>query len=152
MQKGLKKLLTGVAAIALASLLAPEVPAADKFFFSIATGGTGGVWYPLGGAIGGVVGQKVPNTEATSEATTAAIDNLKLLISDRAGMAFCYDYHVGWMNAGQVEGIAGKHNVRLVLGFYEQPFHLATFEDTGIKSVMDLKGKRVSTGAPNSGT
>jgi TRAP transporter TAXI family solute receptor len=152
MQKPSKTLLTLVAVFAIASFLVPEGQAAEKFFFSIATGGTGGVWYPLGGAIGGVVGQKVPNTEATAEATTAAIDNLKLLISDRAGMAFCYDYHVGWMNEGEVEGITGKHNVRLVLGFYEQPFHLATFEDTGIKSVMDLKGKRVSTGAPNSGT
>jgi len=147
-----KSLVTAVAAAAILLAFATGSPAAEKLFFSIATGGTGGVWYPLGGAIGGAVGQKVPNTEATSEATTAAIDNLKLLLADRAGMAFCYDYHVGWMNEGKVEGIKGKHNVRLVLGFYEQPFHIATFEDTGIKTVMDLKGKRVSTGAPNSGT
>jgi hypothetical protein len=147
-----KSLTTAVLAAVILFASAAGLPAAEKLFFSIATGGTGGVWYPLGGAIGGVVGQKVPNTEATSEATTAAIDNLKLLIAERAGMAFCYDYHVGWMNDGKVEGIQGKHNVRLVLGFYEQPFHIATFEDTGIKSVMDLRGKRVSTGAPNSGT
>lgn len=147
-----KGLITAVAVAAILFASAVGLPAAEKLFFSIATGGTGGVWYPLGGAIGGVVGQKVPNTEATSEATTAAIDNLKLLIADRAGMAFCYDYHVGWMNDGKVEGIKGNHNVRMVLGFYEQPFHIATFEDTGIKSVIDLKGKRVSTGAPNSGT
>lgn len=145
-------LLITAAALAILAVSTAGLQAADKLFFSISTGGTGGVWYPLGGAIGGVVGQKVPNTEATAEATTAAIDNLKLLVADRAGMAFCYDYHVGWMNEGKVEGIKGKHNVRLVLGFYEQPFHIATFEDTGIKSVMDLKGKRVSTGAPNSGT
>ncbi len=131
---------------------ATGVPAADKFYFSIATGGTGGVWYPLGGAIGSVVSQKVPNTEATAEATTAAIDNLKLLIADRAGMAFCYDYHVGWMQQGTVEGIKGSHNVQLVLGFYEQPLHIVTTDDTGIRSFMDLKGKRVCTGAPNSGT
>jgi TRAP transporter TAXI family solute receptor len=145
-------LLITAAALAILAVSTAGLQAADKLFFSISTGGTGGVWYPLGGAIGGVVGQKVPNTEATAEATTAAIDNLKLLVADRAGMAFCYDYHVGWMNEGKVEGIKGKHNVRLVLGFYEQPFHIATFEDTGIKSVMDLKGKRVSTGSPNSGT
>jgi hypothetical protein len=144
--------LIAAAVLAILALSTAGLLAAEKMFFSISTGGTGGVWYPLGGAIGGVVGQKVPNTEATAEATTAAIDNLKLLIADRAGMAFCYDYHVGWMNEGKVEGITGKHNVRLVLGFYEQPFHIATFEDTGIKSVMDLKGKRVSTGSPNSGT
>ncbi len=126
--------------------------AQGKYSFSIATGGTGGVWYPLGGAIGGIVGAKVPNTEATAEATTAAIDNLKLLTAKRAGMAFCYDYHVVWANEGKVPGLKGKHNVRMDLSFYEQPLHIVTVEGTGIKSLMDLKGKRVSTGAPNSGT
>ncbi|MGE5310494.1 MAG: TAXI family TRAP transporter solute-binding subunit [Nitrospirota bacterium] len=126
--------------------------AESKLSFSIATGGTGGVWYPLGGAIGGIVGKKVPNTEATAEATTAAIDNLKLLTADRAGMAFCYDYHVVWANQGKVPGLSGKHNVRMVMGFYEQPLHIVTKDGTGIKSLMDLKSKRVSTGAPNSGT
>ncbi|MBN1102541.1 MAG: TAXI family TRAP transporter solute-binding subunit, partial [Deltaproteobacteria bacterium] len=105
-----------------------------------------------GGAIGGVVGKKVPNTEATAEATTAAIDNLKLLTAGRAGMAFAYDYHVVQVNAGQVPGVSGKHKVRLVLGFYEQPLHIVTKDGTGVKSLMDLKGKRVSTGSPNSGT
>jgi uncharacterized protein len=127
-------------------------PAQGKLSFSIVTGGTGGVWYPLGGAIGGIITNKVPNTDATAEATTAAIDNLKLLTAGRAGMAFCYDYHVVWANAGKVSGVSGKHNVRMAFGFYEQPLHIVTKEGTGIKSVMDLKGKRVSTGAPNSGT
>jgi uncharacterized protein len=137
------------------TLLAWSVPAAiaqNKLSFSIATGGTGGVWYPLGGAIGGLIGNTVPNTEATSEATTAAIDNLKLLTANRAGMAFCYDYHVVWANEGKVPGLSGKHKVRLVLGFYEQPLHIVTTDGTGIKSIMDIKGKRVSVGAPNSGT
>lgn len=123
-----------------------------KFSFSIATGGTGGVWYPLGGAIGGIIGSKVPNTEATAEATTAAIDNLKLLTANRVGMAFCYDYHVVWAQDGKVPGLAGKHKIRMVISFYEQPLHIVTKEGAGIKSLMDLKGKRVSTGAPNSGT
>ncbi len=141
-----------LAVFALLAMPAPSSHAQGKLSFSIATGGTGGVWYPLGGAIGGLIGQKVPNTDATSEATTAAIDNLKLLAAGRAGMAFCYDYHVVWANAGKVPGLSGKPNVRLVLGFYEQPLHIVTTEGTGIKTVMDLKGKRVSVGAPNSGT
>ena len=62
-----------------------QQPKQEKFSFSIVTGGTGGVWYPLGGAIGGVIGKYVPNTEATSEATTAAIDNMKLLVAGKAG-------------------------------------------------------------------
>jgi TRAP transporter TAXI family solute receptor len=127
-------------------------PKPEKLSFSIVTGGTGGVWYPLGGAIGGVIGKHVPNTEATSEATTAAIDNMKLLGAGKAGMAFAYDYHIGWANEGKVPGISAKHKIRLVMGFYEQPLHIVTKEGTGVTSVMQLKGKRVSVGAPNSGT
>ena len=141
-----------MAVFALLALPASSAQAQGKFSFSIVSGGTGGVWYPLGGAIGGLISQKVPNTDATSEATTAAIDNLKLLAAGRAGMAFCYDYHVVWANEGKVPGLTGKHNVRLMLGFYEQPLHIVTTEGTGVKTIMDLKGKRVSVGAPNSGT
>ena len=124
----------------------------EKLSFSIATGGTGGVWYPLGGAIGGVVTKNVQNTDATAEATTAALDNLKLLTAGKVGMAFAYDYHVVWVNEGKMPGLTGKFNVRMVMGFYEQPFHVVTKDGTGVKTLMDLKGKRVSTGAPNSGT
>jgi len=127
-------------------------PRQEKLSFSIVTGGTGGVWYPLGGAIGGIIGKYVPNTEATSEATTAAIDNMKLLGAGKAGMAFAYDYHIGWANDGKVPGIPAKHNIRLVMGFYEQPLHIVTKEGTGITTVLQLKGKHVSVGAPNSGT
>ena len=127
-------------------------PQEENLFFSIATGGTGGVWYPLGGAIGGIVGKYVPRTQATSEATTAAIDNLKLLNAGRVGMCFAYDYHVIWSNEGRVPGISGAHNVRMILGFYEQPLHIVTGKRTGITSIWGLKGKRVSVGAPNSGT
>lgn len=140
--------------LVLAALLIPGAAAAgERLSFSIVTGGTGGVWYPLGGAMGGVIGKNVPNTDATSEATTAAIDNLKLLAAGKAGMAFAYDYHAVWANEGKMTKELGKKQpVRVVLSFYEQPLHIATKEGTGIRTVMDLKGKRVSTGAPNSGT
>jgi TRAP transporter TAXI family solute receptor len=123
-----------------------------KLSFSIVTGGTGGVWYPLGGSIAGIISKYVPNTEATSEATTAAIDNMKLLGAGKAGLAFAYDYHIGWANDGKVIGLTGKPKIRMVMGFYEQPLHIVTTSGTGITSVTQLKGKRVSVGAPNSGT
>ena len=137
----------------LAALLIPGIAAAgEKYSFSIVSGGTGGVWYPLGGAIGGVIGKNVPNTDATSEATTAAIDNLKLLAAGKAGMAFAYDYHAVWANEGKIAALGKKQPVRIALSFYEQPLHIVTKEGTGIKSVMDLRKRRVSVGAPNSGT
>lgn len=141
-----------VALVFLVASYGQQAKAQDKLSFSIVTGGTGGVWYPLGGAIGGLITQKVAGTEATAEATTAALDNLKLLTAGKAGMAFAYDYHVPWINEGKMPGLNGKFNVRIVMGFYEQPLHVVTKEATGIKSLADLKGKRVSTGAPNSGT
>jgi hypothetical protein len=147
--------VVSAALIVIVSLIITSVAggqAKKKLSFSIATGGTGGVWYPLGGAIGGVIGKYVPDTEATSEATTAAIDNMKLLGAGKAGMAFAYDYHIGWANEGKVPGIPAKYKIRLVMGFYEQPFHIVTTASTGITSVMQLKGRRVSVGAPNSGT
>jgi len=149
-----RMLTTGVCAVlvlAVSLILAPGVDA-QKLSFSIVTGGTGGVWYPLGGAIGGVIGKYVPNTEASAEATTAAIDNMKLLTAGKAGLSFAYDYHVGWANDGKVPGLSGKHKIRMVMGFYEQPLHIVTKEGTGITTVLQLKGKRVSVGAPNSGT
>ncbi|MFZ4441142.1 MAG: TAXI family TRAP transporter solute-binding subunit [Syntrophales bacterium] len=144
-------LLIAVSLFITAGVYAQQ-PKQEKLSFSIVTGGTGGVWYPLGGAIGGVIGKYVPNTEASSEATTAAIDNMKLLGAGKAGMAFAYDYHIGWANDGKVPGIPAKHKIRLVMGFYEQPLHIVTTSTTGITTVMQLKGKRVSVGAPNSGT
>jgi TRAP transporter TAXI family solute receptor len=141
--------------VLVAALLVPAAAlaaAGDKLSFSIVTGGTGGVWYPLGGAIGSVIGKNVPNTEATSEATTAAIDNLKLLAANRAGMAFAYDYHAVQANEGKIPALGKPQPVRVVLSFYEQPLHVVTKDGTGIKSVLDIKGKRVSVGAPNSGT
>ncbi len=144
-------LFTLVVLAALLAACAPRPP--EKLSFSIATGGTGGVWYPLGGAIGSVVTKNVANTEATSEATTAAIDNLKLVVAKKAGMSFSYDYHVIWANEGKLTAVSDKKEpVRIVMAFYEQPLHVVTKEGTGIKSLTDLKGKRVSTGAPNSGT
>jgi TRAP transporter TAXI family solute receptor len=152
MRLGLKAI--GCAALVVASMfaLAPGAGAQQKVSFSIVTGGTGGVWYPLGGAIGGIIGKNVPNAEATAEATTAAIDNMKLLSAGKAGLSFAYDYHIGWANDGKVPGLSGKHAIRMVMGFYEQPLHIVTTANAGITSVMQLKGKRVSVGAPNSGT
>jgi TRAP transporter TAXI family solute receptor len=142
-----------VAPVLLAALVLPaQVSADQKTAFSIVTGGTGGVWYPLGGAIGGVIGKNVPNTDASAEATTAAIDNLKLLAAGKAGLAFAYDYHAVLASEGKLAALGKKQPIRIVMSFYEQPLHVVTRDGTGIRSLMDLKGKRVSVGAPNSGT
>lgn len=131
----------------------PKTTTRERLSFSIATGTTGGVWYPLGGAIGSVITKYVPDTEATAESTTAAIDNLRLLVAGKAKMAWCYDYHIVLLNEGKLTAVSDKPQpARLFMAFYEQPLHIVTYEGSGINTLYDLKGKRVSTGPPASGT
>ena len=139
--------------LAVSLCFAAGADAQQKMSFSIVTGGTGGVWYPLGGAIGGDHRQ-VRSQHRGDLRGHHRRDRQHEAAHRRQGgaLSFAYDYHVGWANEGKVQGLSGKHKVRMVLGFYEQPLHIVTKEGTGIKSLLDLKGKRVSVGAPNSGT
>ncbi len=142
-----------VFAVCAMGFVTPAVSADPKMVFSIATGGTGGVWYPLGGSISSVVNQKVPGAQLTAESTTAAVDNLKLLVNNKVGMAFCDGYQVALINEGTLPAVSDKKQpVRLIMSFYDQPLQLVTKEGSGVTKLADLKGKRVSTGAPNSGT
>ena len=123
-----------------------------KTRLSIATGGTGGVYYPLGGALAALISKHIPHTEATAEVTTASVDNVKLLHGNRIGLAFCLP-DTAWDGFnGQLKGLKEKANIRTLLSLYSNFMHVVAIDGAGIKSVADLKGKRVSTGAPGSGT
>jgi TRAP transporter TAXI family solute receptor len=123
-----------------------------KTRLAIATGGTGGVYYPLGGGLAALISKHIPNTEATAEVTTASIDNVKLLHGNRIGLAFCLpDTAFDGFN-GQLKGLKEKANIRTLLSLYSNFMHIVAIDGAGIKTVADLKGKRVSTGAPGSGT
>jgi len=118
---------------------------------SIATGGTGGVFYVLGGGIANMLTKNLPNTKVTAEATAAAVDNCKLIGARKADLAFSpgdvlYDAYVGQ------EEFKSKIPVRTLLVSYANYIHFVASEGAGIKSMPDLRGKRVSLGAPGSGT
>lgn len=120
---------------------------------SIATGGTGGVYYPMGGGMANIISKNVPNTEATAEVTSASVDNCKLIQAGKADLAIImadvgYDALKG---AGRFKP-SGAIPLRTVGVIYSNYMHFVTMEGSGIKSVADLKGKRVSTGSPGSGT
>ncbi len=118
---------------------------------SIATGGTGGVYYPYGGAIASVISKYVPGTEVTAEVTAAAIDNLKLVGAGEADFGFAYP-DISY-DAMEGKGLfKSKLPIRMMAHLYVSYFHLVALSGSNIKSVADLKGKRVSTGAPGSGT
>jgi uncharacterized protein len=137
---------------ALAALfLAVAAPAHAQQRLSIATGGTGGVYYPLGGGLANVLSKALPGTEATAEVTSASVDNVKLVGAGKADIAFT----LADTAADGVNGVGKfkeKVPIRAIAVLYENHSQWVTVEGTGIQKMQDLKGKRIGTGAPGSGT
>jgi hypothetical protein len=128
------------------------VAAQVKTRISIATGGTGGVYYPLGGGLAALISKHIAGVEATAEVTTASVDNLKLLHANRVALAFTLP-DTAWDAAqGQLKGFKEKVAVRTLAAIYSNYMQIVALDGAGIKNIPDLKGKRVSTGAPGSGT
>jgi len=119
---------------------------------SIATGATGGVYYPLGVGMARLVSKHFPGEEATVEVTSGSVDNMKLIHTRKAALAFTLPDTAWDAYRGQLKGLNEKVAVRSLLALYSNYMHVVTLEGSGIRSVADLKGKRVSTGAPGSGT
>lgn len=126
---------------------------ATKAKLSIATGGTGGVYYVYGGGLANLITKNLPNAEATAEVTSASVDNAKLIQAGKADLALmmgdvAYDAANG---RGKFEA-TGKAPLRALAVLYSNYTHIVVLDGSGIKKVADLKGKKVSTGAPGSGT
>ncbi len=138
--------------VALAALLAAAPAQAQQKRLSIATGGTGGVYYPLGGGMANVLSKYIPGLEATAEVTGGSVDNLKLVGAGHRYIGF------SMADAGQdayrgVDKFKGKPlPLRTLMVLYPNIMHVVTVEGKGINTVMDMKGKRVSTGSPGSAT
>lgn len=137
---------------ALAALaLAAAFPALAQQRLSIATGGTGGVYYPLGGAFANVLGKAIPGVEATAEVTSASVDNVKLVAAGQADVAYTLaDTAADGFNG--VGKFKEKQPIRAIAVLYPNKSQWVTVEGTGIQKMQDLKGKRIGTGAPGSGT
>jgi hypothetical protein len=119
---------------------------------TIATGGTGGVYFPLGGALAQELSENIEGVTATAQETSASVDNMLLIGSGDADIAFV----LGDTAADAVEGRAqfeGSPIDACTLGIlYGNYTQVVTTTGTGIETIEDLRGKRVSVGAPNSGT
>ena len=118
---------------------------------SIATGGTGGVYYPMGGGMANILSKYIPYLEATAEVTTASVDNCLLVGKQKAELAFIMA-DTGWDAYMGKAQFKEKVPLRTLAVLYPNNMHVVTAEGKGINKVLDLKGKRVSTGAPGSGT
>jgi TRAP transporter TAXI family solute receptor len=119
---------------------------------SIATGGTGGVYYPMGGGLASVLSSKVPGMSATAEVTGGSVDNLNLIGTGKPYVGFSMADAAKDAQVGDGKFAGKKVDLRTLLVLYPNLMHVVTVDGTGIKTMKDLKGKRISTGAPGSAT
>src|ERR1700704_3320476 len=139
-------------AAALAVLSAGLAVSALAENLSIATGGTGGVYYPLGGGLANVLSKYVPGVSATAEVTGGSVDNLKLIGSGKPYIAFAMTDASQDAFRGEDKFKGNKVPLRTLMVLYPNRMHVVTVEGRGIARMVDLKGKRVSTGSPGSAT
>jgi len=119
---------------------------------SIATGNTGGVYYPYGGALAKVIGESL-RVQATAEVTAATVDNLKLIQQRKVDVAFALadTLDAALRGSGPFQR-TGAVRARALAVLYPNYTHVATIAGTGIERLTDLRGRVVSTGSPGSGT
>jgi TRAP transporter TAXI family solute receptor len=147
MHRMVKAILIG-AALALAG---PGM-AAESINLSIATGGTGGVYYPLGGGMANVLSKHVPGMQATAEVTGGSVANLQLIGTGKPYIALTMTDAALDAFKGEDKFKAKKVPVRTLMVMYPNRMHVVTVEGTGVNKFEDIKGKRVSTGSPGSAT
>jgi TRAP transporter TAXI family solute receptor len=130
-----------------------SVPAKEVKRLSLLTGGTGGVYYPYGGALAQVISKYVPNTASTAEVTAAAVDNIKLLKAGKGELAMVIaDVASDAINGMDRFAKDGKIPLRTLAVLYGNLNHMVVLKESGIHTIPDLKGKKVSVGAPGSAT
>lgn len=119
---------------------------------SIATGNTGGVYYPYGGGLARVISQSVPHVDATAEVTAASVDNLKLIQLGKADIAFVLTDTLDDAIAGRGPFAKMPVKARTLAVLYPNYTQVGTIEGKGINRLSELRGRVVSTGSPGSGT
>src|SRR4051812_18465372 len=147
-QRAFRALTFGLATLGLVSGAA----LAQMKTIAIGTGGTGGVYYPIGGALANVISKNLPGYQATAEVTGGSVDNLKLIGTGQSELAFSMADAALDAFKGEDKFKSGKVPVRTLMVLYPNRMHVVTIESTGIQKMADLKGKRLSTGASGSAT
>ena len=141
-----------LSALAASLLLAGPALAGESLNLSIATGGTGGVYYPLGGGMANVLSKYVPGMQATAEVTGGSVANLQLIATGKPYIALSMTDAALDALKGEDKFKGKKVPVRTLMILYPNRMHVVSIEGTGVNTMADLKGKRVSTGSPGSAT
>ena len=143
-----------IKAVCVAATLALAAPAiaGESVQLSIATGGTGGVYYPLGGGLANILSKVIPGMSATAEVTGGSVDNMRLIGTGKPYIAFTQTDAAYDALRGEDKFKGKPVPARTLAVAYPNRMHVVTIEGTGIEKMADLKGKRVSTGSPGSAT
>lgn len=138
----------------LGVLLAGTAIGADVKFINILTGGTSGIYYPLGVALSQIYGKALPESKSSVQATKASVENLNLLESGRGEVALTLGDALSdaWKGTEDAGFRVPLKKLRAIGGMYSNYIQIVARADSGIKTLADLKGKRISVGAPKSGT
>ena len=143
----------GVSALAAGTALLDRAAVAQQqTTIAIATGGTGGVYYPLGGGMANVLTKYVPGYAATARVTGGSVDNLKLIGSQQSEVALTMVDAALDALKGEDKFKGNPVEVRTLMVLYPNRMHVVSVEGRGVEKMSDLKGKRVSTGSPGSAT
>jgi TRAP transporter TAXI family solute receptor len=125
---------------------------AQQTNIAIATGGTGGVYYPMGGGMANVLSKNLPHIQATARVTGGSVDNLKLVGSGQSEVAFSMVDAARDALKGEDKFKGNPIELRTLMVLYPNRMHVVSVDGKGIEKMSDLKGKRVSTGSPGSAT
>jgi TRAP transporter TAXI family solute receptor len=120
-------------------------------FLSIATGGVAGVYYPLGEGLARVLNKHVPDVEATAESGNASVANVNMIAASGVTMALVQNDVAFRAVQGVKPFKTPVKNLRMIASLYPEHVQCVTAKASGVKTIADLKGKRVSVGAPGSG-
>jgi TRAP transporter TAXI family solute receptor len=151
----MKRMAYALAPVALAAAVlflgSPGIAQQQKAI-SIGTGGTGGVYYPLGGGMANVLSKYLPGVQATAEVTGGSVDNLKLIGAGRSEIGLSMVDAALEAMEGKDKFKSGKVDVRTLMVLYPNRMHVVSTQARNVTKMSDLKGKRVSTGSPGSAT
>ena len=146
--KKVRNLLLAAATLALAAT------AHAQEFVTVLTGGTSGVYYPMGVALSQIYGKAMPGAKTSAQVTKASAENLNLLQAGRGEIAFTLGdaLNEAWKGNEEAGFKTPLKKLRTIAAIYPNYIQIVAAADSGIKTLADLKGKRVAVGAPKSGT
>lgn len=130
------------------------LPAHAAQFINVLTGGTSGIYYPLGVALSNIYGKAIPDSKVSVQATKASVENLNLLAAGRGEVALTLGDSLSdaWKGDQEAGFKAPLKTLRGISAMHPNYIQIVARADSGIKTLADLKGKRISVGAPKSGT